>query len=444
MKSLMVSIVMMVGVSALAESINNVTARQRWPWNGIVDVDFALDGKSGERYQVEVEASSATSGKRYFAKTYLSDPVVASGAGRVTWDFGADYPGVRENDVQFTVSAVPLADSDKAVYLVIDLSGGANAAKWPVRYTSEGPGHVQGATGEKCQTMELWLKRIHANGADFNMRSRAVPTGDNEFFYSRLTKDFYIGLFEVTQQQWYQMTGNWISYFSREDCRASRPIDCFTSNLFYGNTVSYHDNDRTPVANSLLEKIIAKTGLASLNLPTEAQWVYACMGGTTMLYDRYAHAKPNGEWYWTYTDCARYSANSGEGWSTAEAAATCDLSVGTAAVGSLGPNFFGLYDMFGNVTEDLLDPWLGNAALKKYYADGEFEFPIVDPKGPTGPNVRTLQGFSSASMRMSVLGGAFNLPVDYIDWRGRAQQWNSYVSDGTVKNRGCRFCVTVE
>ena len=43
------SLTLLVGVSANADpSISNVSARQRWPWNSLVDVDFSIGSRGSD------------------------------------------------------------------------------------------------------------------------------------------------------------------------------------------------------------------------------------------------------------------------------------------------------------------------------------------------------------------------------------------------------------
>ncbi|MGB5770383.1 MAG: formylglycine-generating enzyme family protein, partial [Crocosphaera sp.] len=73
--------------------------------------------------------------------------------------------------------------------------------------------------------------------------------------------DFYIGKYEVTQEQWQTIMGNNPSYFKKW---GKYPVE----------RVSWND------CQEFCEKISEKTGV-SFTLPTEAQWEYACRAGTT-------------------------------------------------------------------------------------------------------------------------------------------------------------------
>ena len=159
MKKLVAVFCLLPLLALQAVEISVVSAKQRWPWNNLVDIDFTVDAPAGEIYRAIIDAKSDSGGKVFSASTFTSDPMVKNGANRITWDFGADYPNVRVEDMKVTVSLAPYSEA-VPLYLKIDLSGGPDAAKYPVTYTFSAPPHVMGAADEPCQTTELWLRRI--------------------------------------------------------------------------------------------------------------------------------------------------------------------------------------------------------------------------------------------------------------------------------------------
>ncbi len=92
----------------------NLTARQRYPWNGIVDVSFELD--PCERvYDVTLAATNAATGEALPVGTAypLGSPgsslrfASEEGEIRLVWDAGADVPESVIASVSLTVSATP-------------------------------------------------------------------------------------------------------------------------------------------------------------------------------------------------------------------------------------------------------------------------------------------------------------------------------------------------
>ena len=163
-----------------------------------------------------------------------------------------------------------------------------------------------------------------------------------------LTKPFYMGKYEVTQEQWEGVMGN-------------NP-----SNLKGGKLpvthVSWED------CQEFIKKLNAKTS-GGYRLPTEAEWEYACRVGTSSAY--------------SFGDNPTTSdANYGDG-----------VAGRIKAVGSYKANGFSLYDMHGNVWEWCED-WVAD------YPVGA----VTDPKGPTMGNRRVLRGgsfFDSVSLARS-------------------------------------------
>ncbi|HOG50414.1 MAG TPA: formylglycine-generating enzyme family protein, partial [Lentisphaeria bacterium] len=184
-----------------------------------------------------------------------------------------------------------------------------------------------------------------------------------------LTKYFYVGVFEVTQKQWNLVIGNWPSYFCNEHYRDTRPVEKVSYEDIRGSQegAGWPRNNAVDV-DSFLGRLQSKTGLI-FDLPTEAQWEYACRAGTETalnsgknLTDR--HLCPNVD------EIGRNIRNGG---ASGEDAPNCDTSGGTNKVGSYPPNLWGLYDMHGNVYEWCLDKYGG--------AEDYSPEPVTDPKG---------------------------------------------------------------
>ena len=90
--------------AAPAAEITGVASRQRWPWNNLVDVDFTINGVSGEAYYIDISATAAGGEKKLCATSFTTEPFAATGRNRIVWDLGADYPEFRANDVRISSS----------------------------------------------------------------------------------------------------------------------------------------------------------------------------------------------------------------------------------------------------------------------------------------------------------------------------------------------------
>ena len=252
------------------------------------------------------------------------------------------------------------------LYLVVNLNTGA------VTPSSTAPD----LSNDTCRTTELWLRRIPKG--TFIMGS---PEGEVEVGrYSgetqhqvTLTEDFYIGVFEITQKQYSLIQGSNPSYYKGD----IRPVENVSYDTIRGTGstagAGWPSYGHAVDSGSFLGKLRAKTG-QTFDLPTEAQWEYACRAGTTTALntgknltstDRDSAMDEAGRYY--------YNRNDGKGWYSEH-----------AKVGFYLPNAWGLYDMHGNVLEWCLD-WLksdlGSSA-------------VTDPKGTNSGSYRVLRGGS--------------------------------------------------
>ena len=409
-----------VGVicAASALDVTDVSARQRWPWNGLVDVDFTLSGaeSSATWYRVGVVASwQGIAGKGVAAKTFVTDPVVCGdGQHRLVWNMEADYPGVLTSNLTVSVTAAPFGDLEP-VYLVIDLSAGPEATCYPTRYSFSGPD----LSSDACRTTELWLKRCPAgtftegkgNGNAASLPAHTV----------RLTKPFYMAIFETTQKQWERVMGNWPSFFANEAYRDTRPVEQVTWSDIRGGHGGWYDGDTgSPTETSFIGRMRARTGEVKLDLPSEAQWEYACRAGTT------------GDLYYngTQSDATKYARTCGWDDSGKSTDPQQDLSKGTAKVGSYPENPWGFYDFYGNVTEFVPD---GNNN-RTTWSGLTYDEVTVDPKACCAADVGDTTTPTEKGSGNNDLAGQVN------SYKHTARAKNSAGS----KNRGFRICVTAE
>lgn len=135
-------------------------------------------------------------------------------------------------------------------------------------------------------------------------------------------------------------------------------------------------------------RLRARTGLVC-DLPTEAQWEYACRAGTTTaLYsgkrlnlddprndEVRAYVKIRKDYWSTATDeLGRYS------WWEGGKDVTSVRS--TTAVGGYLPNAWGLYDLYGNAWAWCLD----------WFKSGMSAAAVTDPAGPASGRGRVVRG----------------------------------------------------
>ncbi|MCP4219931.1 MAG: formylglycine-generating enzyme family protein [bacterium] len=174
------------------------------------------------------------------------------------------------------------------------------------------------------------IEFIYVPPGNFAMGERDTTGDDDELPRHNVTlsEGFYLGKFEVTQEQWKKVMGSNPSTFR---------------------------GDRLPVENvswlevrAFIKKLNDAPGTETYSLPTEAEWEYACKAGSTERYffGRNRHKLHAYGWF---------EENSKKQ---------------THAVGLKKPNQWGFHDMYGNVWE-----WCTDWYNAQYYRKSPTENP---------------------------------------------------------------------
>ena len=482
MKKVYVSLFAAMAVAMLnAATINQVIVRQQWPWSTKVKVEYSLSGVDAS-HPVDI-AVTTYNGDDLLPSTHLSEAIEGDLYG-VTEEFGEFYidPVVAygTEKIGMTKFKVKLAVADSAanmletLYKVYDLTSGectdvtradlfnGKYGTYETNYTALGSGFTTplndvliwtGVTNDaKYATTHLVLRKIPAKGQTFaigspegeayrtntdkdtSSGSAVTVTGRETQHNVSFTNDFYMGVFEVTQAQYARITGSWPSKFSLAECRDTRPVENVSHADIRGGTDTIGGTWPTNLthevlASSFLGKLRGRlAGAPKMDIPSEAQWEYACRAkGTTAYYN----GKNCTTGVYGATDAglntiARYDANGGRlngSNINATTAPTLGTTNGTARVGSYMPNAWGLYDMLGNVHEWCLD-WYG-----LYTADA-----ATEPPGPTRDDALVNGGRGR-----SVRGGCFSSRA--ADSRCAFRDRFGYSQAGL--DRGIRLCLTV-
>ncbi|MFA7174273.1 MAG: formylglycine-generating enzyme family protein [Kiritimatiellia bacterium] len=375
------TVILTAGVAYAVPAVGNVVMTQR-AGSRIMDITYDLADEAAivtlgiETNGVAIPDSAVTRLTGDVCK------VVEEGSRSIVWNAGVDWPENLTSAAKAKVTA--WSTNAPPQVMVIDLTGGALTNSYPVTYyVSVEALPYGGVTNTIYKSSYLVMRKI-LNGA-FSMGDGKAPVPVT------LTQDFYAGVFQVTQGQWFNvMGGDRPAKYIDVASRAFRPMEM----------VSYHDIRENPATNepinpnwpqsnqvgsdSFMGQLRSKTGISGFDLPTEAQWEYACRAGTYTYYNDNLGTPGNIESNAQMNVLGRYSLNGGKVWNgTAwvNPEAGCDPSYGTAIVGSYFPNKWDLYDMHGNVWEWCLD-WPGTLVA------------ATNPKGAESDSKRELRGGS--------------------------------------------------
>ena len=385
--------------------MTNVRTVSHWPWEDTVDVYYTVNcdqkdaviSVSFSGYNADLDETVPISRKNITGDGFEDDkPLVLGKEMHAVWNAGADLP----ENYHCEKFAVNVTASCGKTYLVVDLSGGSAATSYPYWYTDEAPD----TTSDVCRTTELWLRRIPAG--TFTMGSPTSETGrysDETQHEVTLTQDYYIGVFECTQKQWTLVMGSNPSGSTGD----TRPVEEVSYSNVRGSSSTagggWPTYGHTVDSSSFMGKLQAKTGL-TFDLPTEAQWEYAC------------RKKADGT-------CWTTALNSGKAFTAANLSALgrySGNSSGHTKVGSYLPSELGLYDMHGNVCEWVLD---------KY---GTYPTTAVsDPVGATSGTAQIKRG------------GSYNLSMNDCRAAVRRHDYSASNSNADIGFRiACEFPVS--
>ena len=229
---------------------------------------------------------------------------------------------------------------------------------------------------------------VGLTGGTFTMGSPVREEGrsSNETEHEVTVLAFDIAEAVVTQKQWQAVMGSNPSFkFKNIGNSDEHPVQ----------NISWYD------AIEFLNKLSQREGLpecyevdgstvrlrescTGYRLPTEAEWEYACRGGSQMMYGRGVDGSALSEYAWYDKDWFE----------------------GTVAVKSLKPDAWGLYDMHGNVWEWVWDRYA------PYPKDAQ-----IDPHAPTDDNATLMDADDTAERVLR--GGAYFFWAVFMRCAGR-------------------------
>ena len=367
-----------------------------------------------------------------------------NGSRTIVWTKSQAWKSKEINDMNVGVTVRAWATNCPPDYVVISLTNKTEAVRY---YTSTDAFPASAPFGSDCYKLtHLVMRKIPAANREFRMGSPAqepgrATDGRENMHYVILSADYYMGIYPITHGQYsnvYYATSSAergmasanLGFWSTTEYAAQRRDDWPYASYAFGNLRSYmHETTCTEQSTAnyvdykfwprdgheLTPYLSEKCGCTQypgrwspplwnfrrnygfeFDIPTEAQWEFACRAGTNnrgYFHDqhvRYNSQMPTNinEYAWTVLNSTDETAN-------------CPLP---HSVGLLKPNYFGLYDMIGNVWEWVLDQYKSGNTSGNWPAIASE--PVTDPQGFTSERW-------DRDSRCMLKGGSFISDISY-------------------------------
>jgi len=346
---------------------SDVVVRQRWPWSRLVDIDYVLTCDATQQVAIALSAYDGSAELELPPGSLTGDLFgVTPGACRIVWD-PSRTTYTNRILTQFSVTLVPVPMPN---YMIVDVSGGSSATAYPVTYTNAIAEYDLTNASSVYKTDKLVMRWIPPGTFQMGSPTDEVPRdGDPREKQHTVThtKGYWMGVFELTKSQYARvMGGAGAGDKTPYNSAYYTTLRGLHTNALGVSVYNWPTNGHSVDDNTVLAKLRQKTGGLLFDLPTDAQWEYACRAGTT------------GKWNAGRSDLTTNDVS--------EIAQFCWYwnrgGASVKEVGLLIPNAWGLYDMHGNVWEWTLD-W--------YDINYHNYSPSTDPLGPTPAMANQLQ-----------------------------------------------------
>ena len=372
------------------------SARQRWPWNGMVDIGYFVEGLDPEK---EYTATFHVTCKGETKSFTLAG--IVNGDATTAWDAAAATAwGKTLVKEPATVSAdlrcLTVKEPEKwGTYMIVDLTklGQAGCVTYETKESAEAACNAYNR--DEYKTTKLVLRKV-AKGQAYPVKPGATANlTDADVMTPQ--KDYYIGVFMVTNAQYDYVMG--VSTTSTD----KNPTPYLTYNEIRKNDIDTGNamSPLNPVCNnSFMHRLVQGcldadgNAVGRFDLPTEIQWEIACRAGSFAERGSYLDA--------SFQEI------------TLTQALIKNVVCGSAlkAVGTYRPNAWGLYDMLGNLWQWCLDESIAYTD----YTHVDVETPYFSGLSPK----RMLRGYYYNTMAVSIRPGGQNAAQDaYAN-----QYWN--------------------
>lgn len=372
------------------------SAKQRWPWNGMVDIGYFVEGLDPEK---EYTATFHVTCKGETKSFTLAG--IVNGDATTAWDAAAatawgktlvKEPATVSADLRCLTVKVP---EPWGTYMIVDLTklGQAGCVTTETKESAEAACNAYNR--DEYKTTKLVLRKV-AKGQAYPVKPGATANlTDADVMTPQ--KDYYIGVFMVTKAQYDYVMG--VSTTSTD----KNPTPYLTYNEIRKNDIDTGNamSPLNPVCNnSFMHRLVQGcldadgNAVGRFDLPTEIQWEIACRAGSFAERGSYLDA--------SFQEI------------TLTQALIKNVVCGSAlkAVGTYRPNAWGLYDMLGNLWQWCLDESIAYTD----YTHVDVETPYFSGLSPK----RMLRGYYYNTMAVSIRPGGQNAAQDaYAN-----QYWN--------------------
>ena len=329
--------------SAAATAIEIDSVIQRWPWNNKVDITYTIEGGqdvSSAEYK-KIVFTAVIGGATYTIDGTAVGASAAAGQHTVMWF----APSGLQND-NCTMSAAVYPDTVPSGndYMIIDLATGDVAYEGLFATQEESNARYNTAV---YKTDKLVLRKVPAGGTYPTGHALNNSTGNTPRTWTT-NRDYYIGVFPVTQGQYTKLGLENKSTNTKDiagNTTAHRPVERVSWNdLRLEGTAPTSPIPTVDSAGegTFFQRLDFITGNRfGFDLPTEVMFEIAERAGATTKY------------YWGDDDDERYVV-----YNRVKRDGPTEVGndgASTVAVGSRLPNSWGLYDTAGNVWEWCLD-----------------------------------------------------------------------------------------
>lgn len=351
-----------------APTISSVSMTQDNPSSREVTITYSLaNGPAIVTVDIQTNATgdvwASIGAENQTRMTGDANVLVSKASGTILWRPDRSWPGhiVESGGARAVLTAY--SPENPPDYMVVDLAQYAPARVKYYASTNALPG---GLFADAYRTTHIVMRHIRAKGITWSMgsfmeeqRCSGYSSDVEKLHQVTMGGDYWIGVFELTQGQWAAVVG--ASPTPKFTGWLKRPMDAATYVMMregeynvYGAAAPSTSPD-VPVEGSYLGQLRARTQI-DFDLPTEAQWEFACRAGhgeneygegSTYKYTNWdASVFVPGRWKLNQQDS-----------SISSPSPSVPPTNGTAECGSYPPNDWGIYDMHGNVWEYCRGRW---------------------------------------------------------------------------------------